>query len=48
MSYDLCIWNLVRHALLPATEGEALQTKERLSMAADWLGTTVEEFGHRP
>lgn len=45
MSYDLCIWDPVRHGPLPGTEDEALQTLERLSKVTDWLGSSFEEFG---
>jgi hypothetical protein len=45
MSYDLCIWDPVRHGPLPATEDEAQETMERLSRATDWLGSSFEDFG---
>ncbi len=45
MSYDLCIWDPARHAPLPTTTDEALETMQRLSKVTDWLGSSFGQFG---
>jgi len=45
MSYQLCIWDPSRHAPLPASADEALETLERLSAVSDTRNATLEKFG---
>lgn len=47
MSYDLYIWDPARHPPLPATDGEAYDTKERLSELNDNWNSTLSEFGNQ-
>ncbi len=45
MSYDLRIWDPIRHPPLPATADAALETMERLEGVADVRNPLFERFG---
>ncbi len=44
MSYDLCVWDPVRHATLPTNADEALEIMERLSKVGDSMNSVFGEF----
>ena len=45
MSYELRIWDPRRHAPVPASADEALDTMERLTAISDTRNPTLEKFG---